>query len=301
MLTRSLRSAMVQVSKNQNQRLFSTTTTTTSEDIVKKELRDNILYVTFNRPAVFNAMTVEMGEKFEELVKYTQESVKAENPEDVVKCVIFSGAGKAFSAGGDRDFLFARHHDKPVNNMAEMTKFYRRFLTVRDIPVPTIAAINGPCVGAGACFTLACDLRIALDTAKIGFIFTKIGLHPGLGATHFLPKLIGHQAAAKLLLTGETINGKKAESLGLVGECITSTNDIEQDNKLVLERATEIAKQMSDVHCTASYTLLRTLRAQLGVGLESALLREADAQAACYNEQYYHDAVVASISKNTRK
>ena len=77
-----------------------------------------------------------------------------------------------------------------------MRNFYQRFLCVRDLPFPVIAAINGHAIGAGLCFALACDIRIAAPQAKLGLTFVGLGLHPGMGATHFLPKLVGPQVAS---------------------------------------------------------------------------------------------------------
>jgi enoyl-CoA hydratase/carnithine racemase len=82
-----------------------------------------------------------------------------------VRCVVLTGAGKAFSAGGDLDFLQQRMHSDPASNSAEMRRFYARFLTVRTLPTPVVAAINGPAIGAGMCLAAACDLRIASTAA----------------------------------------------------------------------------------------------------------------------------------------
>jgi enoyl-CoA hydratase/carnithine racemase len=83
-----------------------------------------------------------------------------------------------------------------------------------------IAAINGPAIGAGLCFALGTDVRIAATDAKLGLTFAALGLHPGMGATHFLPSLVGHQIAARLLLTAEKISGAEALTLGLVSEAV---------------------------------------------------------------------------------
>lgn len=86
-----------------------------------------------------------------------------------------------------------------------MRAFYRRFLSVRSLPVPVIAAINGPAVGAGMALAVACDLRLAADSAKMGFNFVRIGIPPGMGSSYLLAKATNAQVASRLLLTGELI------------------------------------------------------------------------------------------------
>ena len=99
-----------------------------------------------------------------------------------------------------------------------MKAFYALYLSIRDLRVPSIAAVNGHAIGAGACFAVACDLRYATEGAKIGFTFVKLGLHPGMGATHLLPRLVGPAVAADLLFSGAVIDAAHAARIGLVNE-----------------------------------------------------------------------------------
>ena len=153
-----------------------------------------------------------------------------------------------------------------------MRRFYQRFLSVRDLPVPVIAAINGPAVGAGLCFALACDVRIAAPTAKLGLTFVGLGLHPGMGATHFLPSIAGPQVAAEMMLTGKLLTGEEAAARGVVAAAVEEP----------LAAAMEMAAQMAGASPVAVRTCVRSLRFQQEAGLEAALWREADAQAQCY-------------------
>ena len=95
-------------------------------------------------------------------------------------------------------------------------EFYARYLAIRNLPVPTIAAINGHAIGAGLCIALACDLRVAVGDAKMGMTFTKLGIHPGMGATYFLPRLIGTARACELFFTGRIFDAAEAERFGVV-------------------------------------------------------------------------------------
>jgi enoyl-CoA hydratase/carnithine racemase len=128
---------------------------------------------------------VAMGDEFAAAVS----ELKANSAS--VKSVVVTGAGRAFSAGGDVQFLRDRCNDTPSRNAAIMRDFYERMLCLRTLPMPTICAINGHAIGAGLAFTLAADFRIAADTAQLGVTFTKLGIHPGMGSSHFLPRLIG--------------------------------------------------------------------------------------------------------------
>jgi len=229
------------------------------------ERRDRVALITLNRPSVLNAMTIEMGNEFESIVE------KIGRDGDI-GAVVVSGAGKAFSAGGDLQFLIDRHHDTPSRNAQIMRRFYQRFLCVRSLPVPVIAAINGPAVGAGLCFALACDIRIAAPQARLGVTFVGLGLHPGMGATHFLPAIVGPQVAARMLLTGELITGEQALTEGLIAA-------VDDDPVTV---AMGMADKIAHQGPVAVRTTARTLRNKLDEGLEQALWREADAQAQCY-------------------
>jgi len=211
-------------------------------------------------------MTATMGNEFEEAVSSLSRRA------DEVGAVVVTGAGKAFSAGGDLGFLEDRHHDSAWRNTQIMRRFYERFLCVRSLPMPVIAAINGPAVGAGLCFALACDVRIASPSAKMGVTFVGLGLHPGMGCTHTLPAIVGPQIAARMLLTGELLSGEQALREGLVAA-------LEEDP---VTAALAMASRMASQAPLAVRTAVRTLRNRQDQGLEAALWREADAQAHCY-------------------
>lgn len=180
--------------------------------------RENgIVTLTFNRPETRNAMSAAMGDE----VVCACEEIRADKQ---ARVVVVTGTGKAFSSGGDLNML-AR--DTGLSDTSGPTMrasprgFYDRFLTIRSLSIPTIAAINGHAIGAGLCFALACDLRIAVDDAKMGMTFTKLGIHPGMGATYFLPRLIGTARACDLFFTGRIIDALEAERLGIVNRVVS--------------------------------------------------------------------------------
>ncbi len=176
-----------------------------------------IVTLTFNHPETRNSMTPAMGE---EVVRAVAEL--SADPE--TRVVVLTGAGKSFSSGGDLSML-AR--DAGIGGEAagpsmggSPRDFYSRYLSIRSLPMPTIAAINGHAIGAGFCIALACDMRIAVADAKMGMTFAKLGLHPGMGATYSLPRLVGTARACELFFTGRLIDGAEAASLGIVNRAV---------------------------------------------------------------------------------
>merc|ERR1712013_18802 len=238
---------------------------------------NQVAIITLNNPSKLNALTEPMGEA---LIKQVEEVKTKPN----VRAAIITGAGKAFSAGGDLEWLLARHRDTPANNISVMQEFYRKFLVMRNLPVPVIAAINGPAVGAGLCLAVGgADIRVASSTARMGVTFTKLGLHPGMAATHFLPAVVGPQHAADLLLTGRLVTAEEALSMGLVAR--------------VADDALSVARQIAADLCTSApvavQTLVTTLREKGSSGLEAAYLREATAQSVCYPTRDLREGVIA--------
>jgi len=244
---------------------------------------ERVAVLQFNNPGSLNALSVQMGDDID----------KAINGIDFTKTrvVIVTGVGRAFSAGGDLQFLRDRATCEVENNASIMRNFYSLFLTpfrVR-IPVPTIAAVNGAAIGAGLCLALAMDLRIVAKSAKLGVSFTNLGLHPGMGSTHFLPLIVGHQQAARLLLTAEHISGAEAEKMGLALEAV--------EDDAVMSRALALASKIASQSPNAVRATTLSLRMNTSAGLERALQREADAQAVCYATKEYSEGLASIIEK----
>jgi len=151
-----------------------------------------------------------------------------------------------------------------------------------------IGAINGAAVGAGFCLALGgCDVRVAANNAKMGLTFVKLGLHPGMAATHFLPLIAGPQVASDLLLTGRLVGASEAQQLGLVAKVGEDAMD------LALSLARDICKSAP----VAVRTTVQTLRNKQNVGLEEAFLAEATAQSLCYPTKDLAEGVKALQEK----
>lgn len=182
------------------------------EGPVLVSLDGHIATLTLNVPDKRNAMSEEMTEAFPQAV-----ATIAAQPD--VRAVIVTGAGTSFCAGGDLDFL----HTGEQNVVAlreKMTSFYPKFLTLLDLDVPTIAAINGPAIGAGLCLALMCDMRVADQDAPMGMTFVRIGIHPGMMATALALRAVSHTWAAELFYTGRIVTGAEALHMGLVNRAV---------------------------------------------------------------------------------
>ena len=193
-----------------------------SEPLVLLARDGDVVTLTFNDPSHLNAMTQAMGEAFATCV-----TELAGDPS--LRAVVLTGAGRAFSAGGDLTMIESRAAAGAANGPRGrgairdgMRSFYKLFLAVREIPCPTIAAVNGAAIGAGLCVALACDVRIASSEAKLGLNFTQLGLHPGMGATWTLPRLVGGARAAEILFSSRIFTGAEAATIGLVNRAVAA-------------------------------------------------------------------------------
>jgi enoyl-CoA hydratase/carnithine racemase len=174
---------------------------------------DGVALVTLDLPARRNMMSAAMTSSW-------GRAMAALRADPGVRAVVVTGEGSAFCSGGDLSWLGAEPGATVDDLRTRMLPFYRTWLAVRDLEVPTIAAVNGPAIGAGLALALACDLRYAADDAKLGAPFTALGLHPGMATTFLLPEAAGLAVARELLLTGRMMTGAEAAACGLVTRAV---------------------------------------------------------------------------------
>jgi enoyl-CoA hydratase len=212
---------------------------------------------------------------------------------DAIRAVILTGAGRAFSAGGDLGMIEGRAQQGAANPDAAhgqirdaMRAFYGLFLSLRDLPCPTIAAINGAAVGAGLCVALACDVRIASATAKLGLNFTALGVHPGMGATWTLPRLVGPARAAELLYSSSVLSGAEAADIGMVNRAVAP--------EAVLPAAREMAAAFASNGPLAVRGVKRALARSPLASLEDQLDFEADVQARSFTSEDIREGLAAA-------
>lgn len=170
---------------------------------------DGVVVVTLDQPERRNAMSADMTTSWGRVMA-------ALRTDRSVRAVLVTGEGSAFCAGGDVSWIGAEP-DASVDQLRDrMMAFYRTWLSVRDLEVPTIAAVNGAAVGAGLAVALACDLRYAAEDARLGMPFTTLGMHPGMASTWLVPEVAGMAVAREMLLTGRIVTGAEAATMGLV-------------------------------------------------------------------------------------
>lgn len=254
--------------------------------VTTQEIGNGVLLITLSDPDNLNAMSEKMAGEFKQVVQ------DLKTKENNLRAVILTGAGRAFSAGGDLEMLKNKSLLTGEENRNRMLSFYDSFLSIRKLKVPIIAAINGHAIGAGLCVATACDIRIAAEGAKLGFTFTRLALHPGMGATYFLPQVIGIAKATELLLTGRIVLADEALRLGLVSEVCEST--------AILDRAKGIANEIMQCGKEATRQLLESLRMPQA-SMQQALEREALCQSIDYASAEFKEGVQATIEKRQPK
>ena len=170
---------------------------------------EGVARLVLDNPAQRNAMSEEMTASW-------VAAIDALAADRSVRVVVVTGEGTSFCSGGNTGWI-ASEPDARVDHLrTRMMAFYRAWLSIRKLEVPTIAAVNGPAVGAGLCLALACDIRYAAEGARLGAPFVKLGMNPGMAATYLLPNAVGEANARELLLTGRTVQAEEARQLGLV-------------------------------------------------------------------------------------
>jgi enoyl-CoA hydratase/carnithine racemase len=219
--------------------------------------------LVLDNPDQRNAMSAEMTRSWGHAI-----DVLAADRE--VRVVVVTGEGGAFCSGGDPRWI-AGDPDASVDELrTRMIAFYRAWLAIRRLEVPTIAALNGPAVGAGLCLALACDLRYAAEGARLSAPFVRLGMHPGMASTYLLPEVVGEARARDLLLTGRVVDAEEALRLGLVSRVFPDA-----------DFAAEVQAVAEGIAATAPMASRYTTAAMRGGGhrdLESAIQWEALAQ-----------------------
>jgi enoyl-CoA hydratase/carnithine racemase len=202
------------------------------EDQIKVAEDNGIVTITLNRPERLNAF---VGHMRRDLAETLEEA----GSDPHVRVVIITGAGRAFCAGGDVNFMAELVERNDSEEFARLLGAARRvILALRQMTKPVIAAINGPASGAGFNLALACDLRIASSDATFSQSFVKLGFHPDWGGTYFLPRMVPSNIACELFFLGDSINAEQALQLGLVNR-VVPPEELEAETRKLAERLRE--------------------------------------------------------------
>lgn len=204
-------------------------------DTILFEQQGAIGHLTFNRPAVFNAMNDQLILGLRDITGQLMTSA-------TLRVLVVKGAGKAFIAGGDVGLFHQRKHViadeiKPLGDA-----LHAAIINIRNLPFPVIAQIHGAVAGAGLSLALACDFAIADDSAQFTTAYAKIGLSPDGGSTYFLPRIVGMKKAAELIMLSDTLNAAQALELGLVNR-VVAADRLAGETQLLAERLANGATQ----------------------------------------------------------
>jgi len=244
---------------------------------------DGITTITLCRPERLNTFIGHMRRDLAEALEHA-------GSDRSTRVVILTGAGRAFCAGGDIAFMAELMQRRDSEEFSRILGAGRRvILAIRQMTKPVIAAVNGPASGAGCNLALACDLRVASNTATFSQSFAKVGLHPDWGGTYFLPRLVTPNKACELFFLGETIDAAEAMRLGIVNQ-VVAPEDLESATLALAERlraAPPIAV------AAAKHAVYMSQAAEL----EEMLRYETEAQLRCFDSDDGHEGVHAFLEK----
>jgi 2-(1,2-epoxy-1,2-dihydrophenyl)acetyl-CoA isomerase len=220
------------------------------------EKSDGVATITMNRPERLNALDVEMGEEL--LQAFRGCGADAE-----VRVIVLTGAGRAFSAGGDVK-AFSESIDDPVSYFKELIpRLHAGILEIRRMPKPVIARVHGFATGAAMSLTMACDLVVAAESARFNIAYAGVGLSPDGGATYFLPRLVGPRRALEIFFTADMIDAAEAARLGLVNRVVPD-GDLEKATRdLALRFARGPGLAIARSKELVNRSLVATLESQL--------------------------------------
>jgi len=246
---------------------------------------DGVATMVLNRPEKLNAFDDAMRSEF--LVAIDALAARRD-----LRVLVITGAGRAFSAGGDVAYMVRLKQQGAAYEGGLGTLVDAGATAIRKIvalPCPTIACVNGPAAGGGANLALACDLRIASDRASFGQSFVKIGMHTDWGGSYYLPRLVGLAKALELCWLGDMIDASEALRLGLVNRVVPHD---------ALETETRaLAARLAAAPQTSVRAAKRNLRAGLARTLAECLDAEYQAQAACWESADSGEGVRAFVEK----
>lgn len=240
--------------------------------------------ITLNRPDRLNALTFEI---YRELTDAFVEL----STEPGVRVVMLTGSGRAFCSGGDVEDIIGALLGRSREELLKFTRLTCDLIqAMRECSHPIVAALNGTVAGAGAVMAAAADIRIAADTAKIAFLFTRVGLSGAdMGAAWLLPRIVGFGNASRILMTGDFVDANEACRIGLYHE-VVGVDD-------VVPRALEVAEQLAKGPAAALSVTKNALNCEASMSLRDAMQFEAEIQAECMEHDNFKEAHRAFVEK----
>jgi len=240
--------------------------------------------ITLNRPERLNALTFEV---YDEL----RRAFYALSEEPDVRVVIITGTGRGFCTGGDVEDIIGRLFERDMRGLLEFTRMTcDLILAIRRCRKPVIGALNGTVAGAGAVIATACDMRVGAESAKIAYLFTRVGLSGAdMGAAWMLPRIVGMGKASELLMTGDFIGADEAHRIGLYNRVVPDGDS--------LSAATERAEKLARGPSFALEITKDSLNREASMDLAGALEAEAQIQAALMLHPDFRESYDAFVER----
>jgi enoyl-CoA hydratase/carnithine racemase len=254
-------------------------------DLILRHEQDGIVTLTLNQPKLRNPISDQPT------IDALSAAIESADRDIGTRVVILTGAGSAFSTGGNLATMRGGIHDAmPANTRRNYRNGIQRLpLLFEAIEVPVIAAVNGPAIGAGCDLACMCDIRIAGESAKFAQSFVKLGIVPGDGGAWLLPRIVGFSKASEMALTGDLLGAREALACGLVSRVVP-------DDQLLAEAAALAARIAANPPHAVRITK-RLLREACGASLSAVLENSAAAQALCHATDDHREAVDAYLAK----
>lgn len=241
--------------------------------------QDNVLIIRLNVPEKRNALILEMRH---ELLRVLERAEEDEN----VRCIVLTGEGKAFSAGGD---LSSLKELKPLEGRKRLQSSHPLIMKLLEIEKPIIAAVNGPAAGAGFSLALLCDLIIASEQAFFIQSFVNVGLIPDFAAMHFLPKLVGMHKAKELMFLGERISAAEAQEIGIVNRVVPADS--------LLDETLKLANKLAEKAPVSIGMMKKIMNQHLNRDVKVLLELEAQGQEICFQTEDFQEGARAFFEK----
>jgi len=255
-------------------------------DAVKLTFDGGVAVLELSEPQSRNALSDAIKEGLENAANTLTQSKE-------LKALVITGSGGVFCAGGDLKAMLKKHlagdSENPGQKLESMQSLHVWFRKLRDLPVPTIVAVDGPAFGAGFGLAMLGDIIICSDRASFGASFAKVGAVPDCNLMWSLPRVIGLQRAKELFYSARTLDAQEAKTLGIV-------MDIYPQDRL-LPRALEMAKAMAEMSPDAFPLTKMIMDQSLELSSDAMLDKEAHAQSVCLTSAYHHEAIAAFASK----
>ena len=242
-----------------------------SYETIVYEKQNGVATITLNRPQALNAFTPQMNTE-------VQDALKDGDADRSVRCVLLTGAGRAFCAGQDLKGRTQEQRGSLGESLRE--RYNPMILRIRRTEKIVIAGVNGVAAGAGCTLALACDLRVASEEARFIQAFVRVGLAPDSGGSFFLPRLVGLSKAFELLLLGEPVDAREAHKIGLVAK-VVPPNEFPATLREIAERIARGPRSTGLIKRALNRSLLPELEAQLDY---EAYLQEIAGKSADYDE-----------------